>query len=123
MTEEKVFERYTWKGEINTIELLIRSRGATVKPPLRNSVERFLESLRFQLEKDSSRQQITKRGTTIPIFQSWLIDLSRKKYSRVTSWETERIQSERELPLAWPSQISIYMQKNHGTLTGHKFGI
>jgi hypothetical protein len=125
MQEENLFERYTWNGEHDTVEIAIMVKGNGKGRTLESFVERYLESMDFKLEGEASRQQRTKRNTLVNVYDGWVVNMSSKKFKRITTWEVNVMERNQDthVPRAWPSQLTLYMQSHKGTLVGHRFGI
>ena len=121
MQEEKIFKRYTWNGEPDTIRVAILVNGNASQ--VETMVERYLDDLGFKQEENSILKP-TGKGKRIS-YGGWLIDMSAKKFKRVMEWslQVEERNLGISIPLAWPSQLAPYMQGHRGTLVGHRFGI
>ena len=113
--EEKWFETYTWNGEADTRYIKFRQRKYSV--PIRNMIDGYLKSLGFVDETDSEYAEASRQTT--------IVDLSNKTYKHVSVWSAwqQANQQNVEIPLAYPSQISIFIDKHFGSLAGYQYGI
>jgi len=113
--EEKWFETYTWNGEADTRYIKFRQRKFSV--PIRNMIDGYLLSIGFANETDPEYATASNQTT--------IVDLSSKTYQHVSSWHSYKRQIDygAEIPLAYPSQISIFIDKHFGSLAGYQYGI
>lgn len=113
--EEKWFETYTWNGEPNTRYIVFRQRKYSVS--IRNMIDGYLKSLGFVDETDPEYAKASNQTT--------IVNLSSKTYQHVSLWNAHKIRNDQniEIPLAYPSQISIFIDKHFGSLTGFQYGI
>lgn len=113
--EEKWFETYTWNGEADTRFIKFKQRKYSLS--IKNMIDGYLKSLGFTDETDPAytiRYLIT------------VVDLSSKTYQHVSLWNANKIANDQKIgtiPLAYPSQISIFIDKHFGSLTGFQYGI
>lgn len=113
--EEKWFETYTWNGEADTRYIKFRQRRFSV--PIRNMIDGYLQSIGFTNETDPEYIKASNQTT--------IVDLSSKTYQHVSIWRSWKHAHEQnvEIPLAYPSQISIFIDKHFGSLAGFQYGI
>lgn len=111
--EEKWFETYTWNGEADTRYIKFKQRKYSVS--IRNMIDGYLKSLGFVDETDP---EYIKAGNATTI-----VDLSSKTYQHVSVWHAWKHSNGSEIPLAYPSQISIFIDKHFGSLAGYQYGI
>jgi len=113
--EEKWFETYTWNGEADTRYIKFRQRKFSV--PIRNMIDGYLLSIGFANETDPEYAKASNATT--------IVDLSSKTYQHVSAWSAYKIANDNnaEIPLAYPSQISIFIDKHFGSLAGYQYGI
>jgi len=113
--EEKWFETYTWNGEADTRYIKFRQRKFSTA--IRNMIDGYLKSLGFTNETDPEYAKFSNQTT--------IVDLSGKTYQHISTWNAHKRQMERdiEIPLAYPSQISIFIDKHFGSLAGFQYGI
>ena len=113
--EEKWFETYTWNGEAGTRYIRFRQRKYSVS--IRNMIDGYLKSLGFVDETDPEYAKASNQTT--------VVDLSSKTYQHVSLWNAHTIGNNQniEIPLAYPSQISIFIDKHFGSLAGYQYGI
>ena len=113
--EEKWFETYTWNGEPNTRYILFRQRKYSVL--IRNSVDGYLKSLGFVDQTDPDIANASNQST--------MVDLGVKTYQHLSAWRMHqaRVEMGTDIPLAYPSQMTIFMAKHFGAVAGHRFGL
>lgn len=114
--EEKWFETYTWNGEADTRYIKFRQRKFS--GPIKNMIDGYLQSIGFTNKTDP--EYITASN---PIT---VVDLSSKTYQHVSLWNAHKIANDQKIgaiPLAYPSQITIFIDKHFGAIASHRFGL
>ena len=114
--EEKWFETYTWNGEADTRYIKFKQRKYSVS--IRNMIDGYLKSLGFVDETDPEYAKASNATT--------IVDLSSKTYQHVSvwrAWKHANSNNINEIPLAYPSQITLFIDKHFGSLTGFQYGI
>jgi hypothetical protein len=113
--EEKWFETYTWNGEPNTRYIVFRQRKYSSL--IRNMVDGYLKSLGFVDQTDPEYAKASNQST--------LVDLGAKTYQHLSAWRMHQTKTEMgaDIPLAYPSQMTIFMTKHFGAVAGHRFGL
>lgn len=113
-SEDKWFPNTTWEGEPVT-KVFFEPVTLITGKLITRMIDQYLQSLFFK--------NLELPDSTIEASFVWLVDMSRKEYTRIRSWEASQLRKSETIPSAKPSQLPLYMVQFRGTLSGAKFGI
>ena len=118
--EEKWFETPTWNLE-KTEKVIIKFNDFSTMNKIHSIVIEYFDSIGFKFEykaiyENSRNRAIYEYSRNREI----IVDIINKTISGIGYWERE---PDFQIPIAYPSQVPIYMEANKAMLMGKKFGL
>ena len=118
--EEKWFSAPEWEGERVT-EVWLKVTSTKLVNLIQGAVEGYLNELGI---KENEPAPTPGKGQRALTWDSWKVDMSTKTFYRVRTWEMERYRRDGNLvPIAYPSQLPLYMGEKRAFLAVKRFGI